>query len=103
MWTSEQVLFAEAVQRFVDKEYGRGPARPCHAFDRGRLRRLGELGCLSLAIPADFDGLGGPGEAMIAMEKLAPGLPQEPGLASGIHAASLVTAPPPGRRAGELG
>src|SRR5437667_8487124 len=98
MLTSEQLLFAEAVQRFVDHEYGSGPARPRHSFDRGRLRRLGALGCLSLAIPAEFDGLGGPVEAMIAMEKLAPGLPREPVLSCGIHAASLIAAAAPAER-----
>jgi alkylation response protein AidB-like acyl-CoA dehydrogenase len=102
MLTSEQLLFAEAVQRFVDHEYGRGPARPRHEFDRARLRRLGALGCLSLAIPAALDGIGGPVEAMIAMENLGPGLPREPVLSSGIHAASLVAAAAPADRAIEL-
>ena len=50
--TDEQVLFADAVSRFVDQEYGRGPARPGHTLSRGRLRKLADLGCLSLAIPA---------------------------------------------------
>jgi alkylation response protein AidB-like acyl-CoA dehydrogenase len=100
--TDEQVLFADAVSRFVDQEYGRGPARPGHTLSRCRLRKLADLGCLSLAIPPDYDGLGGPVEAMIAMESLAPGLPREPVLASGIHAAALLAASAPPERAANL-
>lgn len=90
--SSEQVLFADSVRRFAVQEYGMGPVPHRLRFDRARLMRLAEIGCLSLAIPEDLGGLGGPVEAMVALEALAPALPPEPVLASGIHAAALIAA-----------
>ncbi|HEU0222638.1 MAG TPA: acyl-CoA dehydrogenase family protein [Paracoccaceae bacterium] len=100
--TSEQALFAEAVERFVAREYGTGPGRPHHVFDRARLGRLAELGCLALAIPPELGGIGGAVEAMIALERLAPALPPEPVVASAIHAASALALAAPGALAADL-
>ncbi len=90
--SSEQGIFGEAVKRFAAAEYGAGPAPHRQSFDRERLTRLGELGCLSLAIPEELGGFGGPLEAMVALSALAPSLPHEPVVASGIHAAALIAA-----------
>lgn len=90
--TSEQSMFAETVKRFAEQEYGFGPAPHHLAFDPARLRRLGDMGCLSLAIPEDLGGLGGPVEAMVALSALARALPPEPVVASGIQAAALIAA-----------
>lgn len=90
--TSEQGMFAETVKRFAEQEYGFGPAPHHLAFDAGRLRRLGDMGCLSLAIPEDLGGFGGPVEAMVALSALAPALPPEPVVGSGIQAAALIAA-----------
>jgi alkylation response protein AidB-like acyl-CoA dehydrogenase len=92
IFTSEQTLFADAVAQFVDREYGRGPGRPSHGFDRGRFARLADLGCLSLAIPEEHGGFGGAVEAMIAARGLAPGLPHEPVIEAGIQAAAVLAA-----------
>ena len=102
MLTDEQIQFAQSLDRFVDQEYGRGSAAPAHAFDRGRLVRAAELGCLSLAIPESHGGFGGAVEAMIVMERLASGLPKEPILCSGIHAAALISAALPHDQAANL-
>lgn len=93
--SDEQQMFADAVTRFAASEYGFGPAPHGKAFDRARLRRAGELGCLSFAVPEDHGGFGGPVEAMVAMMALAPALPPEPIVESGIHAASLLAAAAP--------
>jgi alkylation response protein AidB-like acyl-CoA dehydrogenase len=90
--SNEQAMFGEAVRRFAEREYGFGPAPHRLAFDRSRLARLGELGCLSLAIPEDLGGFGGPIDAMVAMASLSPALPPEPVVSSGIHAAGLIAA-----------
>ncbi|WP_342363636.1 acyl-CoA dehydrogenase [Terrarubrum flagellatum] len=95
--TSEQLLFAEAVDRFVAQEYGRGTARPNHRFDRERFSRLGAIGCLSLSVAEELGGLGGGVEAMLALMSLAPALPQEPVIESGVEAASLIAAVMPDR------
>ena len=100
--TSEQLQFAEAVDRFVAQEYGRGSARPHHCFDRARLARLGAIGCLSLAAPEPVGGLGGGVETMLALMSLAPALPQEPVIESGVEAAALIAAAAPGRAAALL-
>ncbi len=88
--SSEQEIFADSVRRFAEQEYGFGPAPHRLAFDRARLRRLGELGVLSLAMPEEMGGFGGPVEAMVALAALAPALPSEPIVASSIHAAALI-------------
>ncbi len=89
LFSSDQQIFGASVKRFADQEYGiaTGPHRL--AFDRTRLRRLGELGVLSLAIPEELGGIGGPVEAMIALTTLAPALPTEPIISSAIHATAL--------------
>lgn len=92
IFTSEQTLFADTVAQFVDREYGRGPGRPSHVFDRARYGRLADLGCLALAVPEEHGGFGGPVEAMIAARGLAPGLPHEPVIEAGIHAAAVLAA-----------
>ncbi|GIL01835.1 MAG: acyl-CoA dehydrogenase [Alphaproteobacteria bacterium] len=86
----EQAMFAEAVRRFGEREYGDGSAPHRLGFDRARLRRLGELGCLALAVPEERGGIGGPVEAMAALAALAPFMVPEPLIASGVHAASLI-------------
>ncbi len=88
--TEEQEMIGQAVRRFAQREYG----VPTHrlAFDRGRLKRLGELGCLALAIPEAFGGIGSSVEAYVALSAIAPFLPPEPVVASGVHAAALVAA-----------
>jgi alkylation response protein AidB-like acyl-CoA dehydrogenase len=88
--SSEQEIFASSVRRFAEQEYGVGPAPHRLAFDRARLRRLGELGVLSLAIAEEMGGIGGPVEAMVALAALASALPPEPIVASAIHAAALI-------------
>ncbi len=100
MLTDEQVQFAQILDRFVKQEYG-GRTGP-HGLDRGRLERLAELGSLSLAVPEEMGGFGGPVERMLVMQYLAPGLPAEPILASGIHAAGILAAALPGGAAAEL-
>lgn len=93
--SSEQDIFGRSVKRFAEQEYGVGPAPHRLAFDRARLRRLGELGVLSLGIPEEMGGIGGAVEAMVALAALAPALPPEPIVTSSIHAAALLaeTAP----------
>ncbi len=51
MLTLEQQQFSDQIARFAAREYGLGPARPRHGFDRARLKRLADLGALALAIP----------------------------------------------------
>ena len=100
--SAEQQMFADAVKRFAEQEYGFGPAPHRLTFDHGRLARLAEMGCLSLAIPEEFGGIGGPVEAMVAMSTLAPALPPEPIVASGIHAAALIAAAATRQQAGRV-
>ncbi len=88
--TSEQDMFGASVGRFAEQEYGVGPAPHRLGFDRARLRRLGDLGVLSLAIPEEVGGMGGPIEAMVALAALAAALPPEPIVASSIQAAALI-------------
>ena len=99
MLSDEQIQFAQILDRFVEHEYGRSGT---HCFDRDRLGRLAELGCLSLAIPEEAGGFGGPVERMLVMQHLAPGLPREPIGASGIHAAALLTSALPNECAADL-
>lgn len=100
MLTDEQVQFAQILDRVVEQEYGGRSG--VHRFDRRRLGRIAELGCLSLAVPEQMGGYGGPVERMLVMQHLAPGLPAEPILASGIHAAALLVAALPNPAAAEL-
>ncbi|MCR5859698.1 acyl-CoA dehydrogenase family protein [Mesorhizobium sp. J428] len=88
--SSEQDIFGGSVKRFAEQEYGVGLSPHRLAFDRARLRRLGDLGVLSLAIPEEMGGIGGAVEAMVALAALAPALPPEPIVASSIHAAALI-------------
>ena len=90
MLSPEQVQFADAVARFSAREYGAGTARPRHAFSRERHVRLAGLGCLALAVPEAAGGFGGPVEIMLAAERLAPALAQEPFIGTGVFAASLI-------------
>lgn len=88
--TDEQAQFADAVDRFVAREYATGPAAPRHAFDRARHVRLAGLGCLSLSVPAELGGIGGGVEIMLASERLAPALIHEPFLPV-LHATALLS------------
>jgi alkylation response protein AidB-like acyl-CoA dehydrogenase len=88
--SSEQDMFGASVRRFAELEYGVGPAPHRLTFDRARLRRLADLGVLSLGIPEKFGGIGGPVETMVALAALAAALPPEPIVASSIQAASLI-------------
>src|SRR5918993_1120662 len=100
--SSEQTLFGVSVRRFAEQEYGTKSAPHGLTFDRQRLIRLAEIGCLALATPEDHGGIGGPMEAMVAIEALAPFLSPEPVLASGIHAAALIAAAAPEPLAAEI-
>jgi alkylation response protein AidB-like acyl-CoA dehydrogenase len=88
--SSEQEIFGASVKRFAEQEYGFGPAQHRLSFDRARLKRLGELGVLSLAIPEALGGFGGPVEAMVALTALAPAMPPEPIVGNAIQAATLI-------------
>lgn len=87
----DQTQFADALARFAEREYSRGPAAPQAAFEPARHARLAGLGCLSLAIPEALGGFGGGVEIMLAASTLAPTLMREPFVATGLRAAALLS------------
>lgn len=89
--SEEQVMFGDAVGRFVETEYA-GARTGRRELDRERMRRLADLGAFSLAIPEELGGYGGAVETMVLHERLAPTLAAEPVLSTGTHAAALISA-----------
>ena len=81
-FSEDQQALRDAVQRFVDKDYGYDRHRQIeHAggFDRSAWEGLAGLGLTALAVPEAHGGLGfGAVEAMVVMEELGRGLVLEP-------------------------
>jgi len=99
--SEEQIMFGDAIGRFVDAEYACAP-RGVRPPDRARMRRLAELGAFALNVPEALGGYGGAVETMVLHERLAPALAPEPVLVTGSHAAALIAAAAPDEVAGEL-
>jgi len=81
-FTEDQVSLRDAVQRFVDKDYGFEQRRAivkAGGFSKAAWDGLVGLGLTALAVPEAHGGLGfGPVEAMVVMEELGRGLVMEP-------------------------
>jgi len=90
--SDEQVMFADAIDRFVAQEHANVSVTAPRAVDRARFARFAEMGGLSLAISPDQGGIGGAVETMVVIERLAPALTPDPVLSSGVHAAALLAA-----------
>ncbi|WP_343628847.1 acyl-CoA dehydrogenase family protein [Roseateles sp.] len=97
-FTDDQISLRDAVQRYVEKDYGfehrRGIVK-AGGFSREAWNGLAGLGLTALAVSEAHGGLGfGPVEAMVVMEELGRGLVMEP-YAQGALVAPAVLARAP--------
>jgi alkylation response protein AidB-like acyl-CoA dehydrogenase len=93
----EQQLLADALARFVERDYGFDARRAIVKSEEGWSRKawhqLAELGVLGLMVPEEHGGFGGTSvDAMIVMNALGRGLVVEPFLQTAIIGATLVAA-----------
>ncbi|OZI59569.1 acyl-CoA dehydrogenase family protein [Bordetella genomosp. 11] len=93
-YTQDQQQFANAVRRWVEKDYGFEARRSIIRSDSGVSERawhaLSELGVLALPLPESVGGLGGTVMDMfIVMEELGRGLVVEPVLSTAMAAEFL--------------
>lgn len=81
-FSEDQQALRDAVQRFVEKDYGFEQRRRVvreGGFSQAAWEGLAGLGLMGLQVPEDQGGLGmGPVEAMVVMEELGRGLVLEP-------------------------
>ena len=87
--TEEQQLLADALARFVQKEYAfekrRAIEKSAAGFSRDVWAQLAELGVLGLTVPEAQGGFGGsPVDTMVVMQALGGGLVVEPYLATAV-------------------
>lgn len=102
----EQQMLADAIGRFVEREYPVSERRALAATPRGFSDRhwqtLAEMGLLALNVPEDAGGLGaGPVETMLVMEALGRALVLEPFLPTAVLGATLLAAGASGDIRGE--
>ena len=93
--TEEQQLLADSVDRFVREAYEFDKRRKLISSELGyseeNWQQMAELGWLAVAIPEEYDGVGGGAvETMVIMEGLGRGLVVEPYFASVVMAANLI-------------
>lgn len=97
-FTDDQISLRDAVQRYVEKDYGfehRRAIVKAGGFSREAWNGLAGLGLTALAVSEAHGGLGfGPVEAMVVMEELGRGLVMEP-YAQGALVAPAVLARAP--------
>ncbi|MGA8053134.1 MAG: acyl-CoA dehydrogenase [Burkholderiales bacterium] len=92
----EQQLLADALARFVERDYGFDKRRAIRASAEGWSRdawaQLADLGVLGLLVPEEHGGFGGsPIDTMIVMNAIGQGLIVEPYLATCVIGATLVS------------
>ena len=92
--TSDQKLLQDAVQRFIAEEYAFDSRQrilaTAHGFSDAIWKRLAEQGVLSVGLPEEHGGVGGPVEIMVVMEQLGAGLVLEPFLSTVVLGAGLI-------------
>lgn len=93
--TEEQQLLADALARFVQKEYTfekrRAIEKSAAGFSREVWAQLAEMGVLGLTVPEAQGGFGGsPVDTMVVMQVLGGGLVVEPYLATAVLGAAAI-------------
>jgi alkylation response protein AidB-like acyl-CoA dehydrogenase len=93
----EQQLLADALTRFVERDYGfearKAIVKSKEGWSRKAWQQLAELGVLGLLVPEAHGGFGGTSvDAMIVMNALGRGLAVEPYLQTAVLAATLISA-----------
>lgn len=93
----EQQLLADALARFVERDYGFDRRRTIVGSPEGWSRKawsqLAELGVLGLLVPETHGGFGGTAvDTMIVMNALGRGLVVEPYLQTAVIATTLISA-----------
>jgi len=93
--TEEQQLLADALARFVQKEYAfekrRAIEKSAAGFSREVWAKLAEMGVLGLTVPEAHGGFGGtPVDTMVVMQALGGGLVVEPYLATAVLGTSAI-------------
>lgn len=97
-FTDDQISLRDAVQRYVEKDYGfehrRGIVK-AGGFSRETWNGLAGLGLTALTVSEAHGGLGfGPVEAMVVMEELGRGLVMEPFAQGGLVAPAVLARAP---------
>ncbi|MBB2486868.1 acyl-CoA dehydrogenase family protein [Mitsuaria sp. WAJ17] len=97
-FSEDQQALRDAVQRFVEKDYGFEQRRRIvreGGFSRGAWDGLTGLGLMGLQVPESQGGLGlGPVDAMVVMEELGRGLVLEPYAQGALLAPLLLSQAP---------
>ncbi len=105
-FSEDQLALRDAVQRFVEKDYG-FERRRCivreGGFSKAAWEGLAGLGLMGLQVAEDHGGLGlGAVEAMVVMEELGRGLVLEPFAQGALLAPLLLSQAPPALQAAWL-
>ena len=91
----DQQMLQAAVQRFVADEYSferrNEVLETQHGCSERVWQRLAAQGLLSIGLPEEQGGLGGPVETMVVMEQLGAGLVLEPFLSTVVLGGGLIT------------
>ncbi|MGM9513040.1 acyl-CoA dehydrogenase family protein [Roseateles sp. DB2] len=97
-FSEDQQALRDAVQRFVEKDYGFEQRRRIvreGGFSRAAWEGLAGLGLMGLQVPESQGGLGlGPVDAMVVMEELGRGLVLEPYVQGALLAPLLLSQAP---------
>ncbi|MDL5034186.1 acyl-CoA dehydrogenase family protein [Pelomonas sp. APW6] len=97
-FSDDQQALRDAVQRFVEKDYGFEQRRQivrAGGFSQAAWEGLAGLGLMGLQVPEAHGGLGmGPVEAMVVMEELGRGLVLEPYAQGALLAPQLLSQAP---------
>ena len=105
-FSEDQQALRDAVQRFVEKDYGFEQRRAIvreGGFSRAAWDGLAGLGLMGLRVPEAHGGLGlGPVDAMVVMEELGRGLVLEPYAQGALLAPLLLSQAPEALQAGWL-
>src|SRR5688572_28107659 len=90
----DQVLLRDSLQRLLAQEYSFEARRRVLAtpfgFDAGVWQSLAQQGVLSVGLPEEQGGIGGPVEVMVVMEELGRALVLEPFASTVVLGANLI-------------
>jgi len=95
-FSEEQKLLQDSARRWVEKDYAFEARRKlidAGGFSRQNWKQLAENGWLAIAVPEDYEGLGGGAvEVAVVCEELGRGLVLEPFVPSAVLATQLLVA-----------
>ncbi|HEU4531104.1 MAG TPA: acyl-CoA dehydrogenase family protein [Steroidobacteraceae bacterium] len=90
----DQILLRDSLQRLLAQEYSFEARRRVLAtpfgFDAGVWQSLAQQGVLSVGLPEEHGGIGGPVEVMVVMEELGRALVLEPFASTVVLGANLI-------------